>query len=328
MLKRLLLASLALVLLGIAVVYFVTLQPNRAVALFSQLRQGMPLAEAKALLGAPDVTMKPDEKGHPIGYSWGVEGDWVGKPMGKYQVLDVLGQGAMGVVLKALDPLLEREVAIKILAEHLASDATALARFMSEARAAGKLNHPNVMAIYGICQEGETYFLVLEYVPGGNLADRLANRGPLQVLEATQALIEACQGVGAAHADSIAQILYQHCHGRVPDPRSQDPSISDASARIVARAMAKDPDRRYQSTDEMLADLQETKTSLTEGTRVARRGKRAGAAPRSAAGHPGNRSLNSRLRLIVAAGGTVCGGTASGIRGKASPTRCRPPTWG
>src|SRR5262245_11046889 len=75
---------------------------------------------------------------------------WVGKSLGKYQVTGMLGQGGMGVVVKAHDPMIERDVAIKVLADHLVKDATALNRFLGEAKAAGKLNHPNVIAIYEI----------------------------------------------------------------------------------------------------------------------------------------------------------------------------------
>src|ERR1700722_18103332 len=92
---------------------------------------------------------------------------WLGKSLGKYQVIGFLGQGAAGVVLKAHDPTIERDVAIKVLAGHLAADAAALTRFVGEAKAAGKLNHPNVTAIYEICEEGPTTYLVLEYVAGG-----------------------------------------------------------------------------------------------------------------------------------------------------------------
>src|SRR6516162_5125533 len=119
----------------------------------------------------------------------GTAQSWIGKVLGKYQITGVLGQGGMGVVLKAHDPMIERDVAIKILAEHLAADASALSRFLAEAKAAGKLNHPNMIAIYEICQEGQTYYLVLEYAPGGSLSDRLAEGQPLSVLEATQALM-------------------------------------------------------------------------------------------------------------------------------------------
>jgi urea transport system substrate-binding protein len=123
--------------------------------------------------------------------------------LGKYRVTGVLGQGGMAVVLKAHDPAIERDVAIKVLADHTVSNATALGRFLAEARAAGKFNHPNVVAIYEVCEEGPTHYLVLEYVAGGSLGDRLEKQGPLSVLEATQALIEACKGVAAAHAAGL-----------------------------------------------------------------------------------------------------------------------------
>ena len=128
---------------------------------------------------------------------------WVGKKLGRYQVISVLGQGAMGMVLKAHDPMIERDVAIKVLAEHLAADATALGRFLAEAKAVGKINHPNVMSIYEICQEGPIHYLVLEYVAGGSIDDRLTARISLSVFEATQVLMDACKGVGAAHAAGL-----------------------------------------------------------------------------------------------------------------------------
>src|SRR5438105_4386221 len=135
--------------------------------------------------------------------STGAAPSWTGKSLGKYQITGMLGQGGMGEVLKARDPLIERDVAIKVLAGHLAADASALGRFLAEARAAGKLSHPNVIAIHEICEEGKTHYLVLEYVAGGSLADQLTEGRPLSVLEATQALVDACKEVGAAHAAGL-----------------------------------------------------------------------------------------------------------------------------
>src|SRR5947209_6799098 len=128
---------------------------------------------------------------------------WVGKTLGKYQITGVLGRGGMGIVLKAHDPLIERDVAIKLLAETLAADETALARFLSEAKAAGKLSHPNVCAIYEISRDGPLHFLVLELLPGGSLGDRLEQRGAFSVLDATRAMIDACKGIAAAHAAGL-----------------------------------------------------------------------------------------------------------------------------
>ncbi len=128
---------------------------------------------------------------------------WVGKSLGKYKVSSILGRGAMGVVLKAHDPLIERDIAIKVLADHLAADATALGRFLEEAKSAGKINHPNVVAIYEICQDEALTYIVLEYAPCGSLEEWLILRRVLSVPEATQALIEACKGVAAAHAAGL-----------------------------------------------------------------------------------------------------------------------------
>ena len=96
---------------------------------------------------------------------------WIGRRMGRYEIRGLLGTGGMGVVYRAFDTLIEREVAIKVLPEEVSENSVNLARFLSEAKAAGKLNHANTVAIYEVGQEGNTYFLVMEYVTGGSVAD-------------------------------------------------------------------------------------------------------------------------------------------------------------
>jgi hypothetical protein len=95
--------------------------------------------------------------------SSGMAQAWVGKSLGKYQVSGALGQGGMGIVLKAHDPTIERDVAIKVLADHLAADASALGRFIAEARAAGKADPRPA-----VCQSG---------APGGLLPDHRPRHG-------------------------------------------------------------------------------------------------------------------------------------------------------
>ncbi|QDV47935.1 Aliphatic amidase expression-regulating protein [Stieleria neptunia] len=129
--------------------------------------------------------------------------NWIGKSLGKYEITGMLGQGGMGVVLRAHDPTLERDVAIKILTGNLAANATALSRFQSEAKAAGKLSHANVAAIYEIAQEGEWNYLVMELLTGGSIAAELQTRGACSPLEATRILIDACHGIAAAHAEEL-----------------------------------------------------------------------------------------------------------------------------
>ena len=125
---------------------------------------------------------------------------WVGRSLGKYKITGTLGQGGMAVVLKALDTSLDREVAIKVLASHLAADADARSRFVAEAKAVGKVVHHNVVAIHEIRQDGDLPFLVMEYAPGGSLEDRLQRQGAMPLLQATRAMMDGCRGIGAAHA--------------------------------------------------------------------------------------------------------------------------------
>ena len=106
----------------------------------------------------------------------------------------------MGVVYRAFDTLIERDVAIKILPHEISSDPTNLDRFLSEAKAAGKLAHTHTVAVYEMGQEGSTYYLVMEFVPGGSVADELKRAGALDVGEATRIVADACRGLAAAHA--------------------------------------------------------------------------------------------------------------------------------
>lgn len=128
-----------------------------------------------------------------------VAATWIGRMLGKYQVKSVLGQGGMGVVFRAHDPMIERDVAIKLLPKELAEDEKALGRFLAEAKAAGKLNHPNVVSIYEIGQEGQAYFLVMELIPGGSISDGFDQQHAYSVLDATRIAIDACKGLAAAH---------------------------------------------------------------------------------------------------------------------------------
>lgn len=257
----------------------------------------------------------------------------------------------MGVVYRAHDPMIRRDVAIKVLPAELTANETALQRFLAEAQATGKLNHPHTVAIYEIGEENGTYYLVMEFVSGGSVASYMERVGVPSVLHASRMLADACEGVGAAHAaglihrdikpanlliaadgaikvgdfglakpslneshqlthvgqvlgspyfmspeqcesgpvdarsdiyslgatyytlltganpyadsGSIVQIMMAHCQADPPDPRLANPAIPAACSLIVARAMAKRPEDRYQSAREMLADLQAVIATLS-----------------------------------------------------------------
>jgi eukaryotic-like serine/threonine-protein kinase len=119
-----------------------------------------------------------------------------------YRLAEKIGEGGMGVVWRALDTKLDREVAIKVLPEIFARDAERLARFEREAKLLAALNHPNIAAIYGLEQVDATRFLVLELVPGESLDVTLA-RGALQMDEALGVCAQIAAGVQAAHDQGI-----------------------------------------------------------------------------------------------------------------------------
>ncbi len=123
--------------------------------------------------------------------------------IGGYEVSGVVGFGGMGVVLKAVDKSLDRTVAIKVMAPHLASNGTARKRFAREAKAAAAVLHPNVMAIHSV-STGETLpFLVMPYMRGTSLQKRLDVEGPLPVGEILRIASQTAAGLAAAHGQGL-----------------------------------------------------------------------------------------------------------------------------
>jgi len=129
--------------------------------------------------------------------------EWIGTTIGRYQVTSVLGVGGMGVVLRGRDEAIGRDVAIKVLSNDLAEDTVALNRFLAEAKAAGQIDHPNVVTVYEISRDESTNYIALELVAGGSAADALEKSGPYSVAEATRITIDACKGLSAAHATGL-----------------------------------------------------------------------------------------------------------------------------
>jgi WD40 repeat protein len=122
--------------------------------------------------------------------------------IGPYRIVSRLGSGGMGEVYRASDTRLGREVAIKVLLATVASDPERIGRFRREARVAASLNHPNIAAIYGFEDFGESHFLVMELVEGRSLADRL-KAGPLPIDEALGIVEQIAGGLEAAHDAGI-----------------------------------------------------------------------------------------------------------------------------
>ncbi|WP_412062287.1 protein kinase domain-containing protein [Rubrivirga sp. IMCC45206] len=123
--------------------------------------------------------------------------------VGRYRVLGELGRGGMGVVYRAQDPRLGREVALKVLSDAFGRDAEAKARLLDEARAAATLDHPNVCTVYEVAETDDGQpFIALACYDGETLAERLA-RGPLAIAEAVRLVRGVAAGVAAAHAQGI-----------------------------------------------------------------------------------------------------------------------------
>ena len=119
--------------------------------------------------------------------------------LGHYEVLEVLGRGGFGIVLKAFDEMLHRVVAIKVMAPQLAATSPARKRFLREARAAAAVRHENVVAIHAV-EEQPIPYLVMEFIAGETLQQKLDRIGPLDVSEVLRIGLQIAEGLAAAHA--------------------------------------------------------------------------------------------------------------------------------
>ena len=123
--------------------------------------------------------------------------------LGGYDVLEIIGHGGMGVVLKGFDRELKRCVAIKVLAPHLARSSLAKKRFAREAQAAAAVVHPHVLAIHQVQPNGPLPFLVMPLVAGESLAQRIATQGTLELKEILRIGMQAAAGLAAAHGQGL-----------------------------------------------------------------------------------------------------------------------------
>ena len=269
--------------------------------------------------------------------------------LGRFKITGTLGQGAMGTVYRAHDPLLDRTVAIKTVscAGLSREEAAAFeARFYGEARSAGRLNHQNIVTIHDVGRSGDLAYIAMEYLNGRSLREILDSSVVLPVERAAEIAAQIADGLAFAHTngvvhrdikpanimvfdngavkiadfgvaqmssgvqtvngatfgspkymspeqvsgrkvdgrsdifalgavfyemlvgrppfsgDDLNAILYQVLHGAPPLPSSFIPDLPHGFDRIVARAMAKDPDKRYQSVAEMAAALRKYRRVL------------------------------------------------------------------
>jgi serine/threonine-protein kinase len=121
----------------------------------------------------------------------------------QYEVLEVVGCGGMGIVLKGHDRQLNRHVAIKVLAPHYATSAAARQRFAREAQAAAAVVHQHVLAIHGVSEGGKLPYLVMPFVAGQSLQERISEHGTLDVKDVLRIGMQAAEGLAAAHAQGL-----------------------------------------------------------------------------------------------------------------------------
>jgi prepilin-type N-terminal cleavage/methylation domain-containing protein len=142
--------------------------------------------------------------------------------LGPYEISGVIGRGGMGLVLRGFDEALNRYVAIKVLDPSRAVDVAARRRFAREARAAAAVVHDHVIAIHAVHESGGVPYLVMPFIPGPSLQERLDRGGPMQVREVLRVGMQVASGLAAAHAQGLvhrdikpANILLEHNVERV-----------------------------------------------------------------------------------------------------------------
>ena len=125
-----------------------------------------------------------------------------GRVLGHYRLLERVGEGGMGVVYRAYDEHLQREIAVKLLPSNVVKDESARRRFRKEALTLARLNHPNIGTLHGFEADGDVDFLVMEYVPGITLASKLA-QGPMRESELLEYAIQLASALEEAHKQGV-----------------------------------------------------------------------------------------------------------------------------
>jgi hypothetical protein len=136
------------------------------------------------------------------------QSSWIGKTLsGRYQIQEMLGQGGMSAVYKAQDPNLRRVVAVKLIHGHLSSDAEFVRRFQEEGAAVARLRHPNIIQVFDFNHDGDTYYIVFEFIPGESLQGhlkRLIDSGrKMGIDDVTKHAANVCDALDYAHKQGI-----------------------------------------------------------------------------------------------------------------------------
>ncbi|HKB11890.1 MAG TPA: protein kinase [Vicinamibacterales bacterium] len=140
----------------------------------------------------------------PSGPSRTVGGTGIPDHIGRYQILERVGQGGMGVLYRGIDPVLDREVAIKVMIGDFADDVDQLRpRFQREARAIARLQHRHIVTVFEFAEDEGTPYIVMEFLRGTSLAARMKLEPPLTIDETVEIVAQLCDGLGYAHEQGI-----------------------------------------------------------------------------------------------------------------------------
>ncbi len=167
------------------------------------------------------------------------------KTIGKYEILNTLGSGAMGVVYRARDPVIDRIVAIKVLSPSLVENARQRERFYQEARTAGKLRHPNIVVIYDCGEDQGVPYIVMEYLEGNDLRDLIGGEVGWPLERKLDFIGQICRGLSHAHQKNVVHRDMKPGNMRV---------LPDGSAKIMDFGIAR------------LSDSTQTQTGAILGT--------------------------------------------------------------
>src|SRR5215212_9346124 len=119
--------------------------------------------------------------------------------IGRYQIIERIGRGAMGLVYRARDDAMGREVALKVLTADIEDDPDIRTRFLREAEAAARLSHPNIITIFDVGEDAERFFIVMELLRGATLKDFLKQHDAAPIERKIDLMAQLTAGLGAAH---------------------------------------------------------------------------------------------------------------------------------
>src|SRR6185503_7587323 len=144
-----------------------------------------------------DIAVRGRQRGKPL-----ATGSML-KKIGRYEIESVVADGAMAVVYKARDPEIDRTVAIKVLKDELGVDEEHVSRFLREAKTAGAISHPNIVTIYDLGRIDDTFYITMEYLDKGSLADVLAEMMRLPRKQVLSIGMQLARALDVAHRKGI-----------------------------------------------------------------------------------------------------------------------------